>query len=287
MGVYMPEFNANDTYQFRYFFPTEYLEPLEEPKVPPKEEHIVNKLEPFHSECRAFGRLKEVDRENLADRCYGYIFLDRDQEALLSTKFGPIDWNRREEHEKLPLRALVKDLIEEEIEFTRAQIPRMIRNFKALYSYSIYAFDMKEDNCRNGTLIDLSSAETLPHLTMNFAAGIYSEEYIRELILDSANCFDDIIRRWNNSHWNWPRRYPNNDKKKKKIWHRLLYSARYTKYLRKRPRKCTSQFLEDFWKATQRPDEAWAQSVKPSSKTTGEKNDCQKQPKSSFAIEGN
>jgi hypothetical protein len=110
MRDYMLEFNANDIHQFRYFFPTEYWELLEEPKGPPKEEDIVNKPEPFHSECRAFGRLKEVDRENLAVRCYEYIFLDQDQEALLSTKFGALDWNRREEHEKLPLRALVKDL---------------------------------------------------------------------------------------------------------------------------------------------------------------------------------
>jgi hypothetical protein len=46
---------------------------------------IINQLEPFHYECRAFARLKERGCEYAAVRCYGYILLGQRRETLLKT----------------------------------------------------------------------------------------------------------------------------------------------------------------------------------------------------------
>lgn len=43
--------------------------------------------EPFNSECRAFGRLKETGHEELALPCYGYVLLDEKHERKLQDKF--------------------------------------------------------------------------------------------------------------------------------------------------------------------------------------------------------
>jgi hypothetical protein len=130
----------------------------------------------------------------------------------------------------------------------------MMLHFKLLYRSAICPWDTKEENYRNGILVDPSSADTLPHFTMNLASGVYSERLIRESILESVKGFDDMIRRWNDSG-------------RKRICDHILNNDNDTEHLRTRPRNHTNQFLEDFWKAAQRPDDAWVQSLKLSSKT--------------------
>ena len=43
--------------------------------------------EPFSAECRAFGRLHETGREDLAIKCYGYVLLDEAHEKALKERF--------------------------------------------------------------------------------------------------------------------------------------------------------------------------------------------------------
>lgn len=40
-----------------------------------------NYMDPFNCEYRAFGRLQEADREELALKCFGYLLLDEEHGA--------------------------------------------------------------------------------------------------------------------------------------------------------------------------------------------------------------
>ncbi|KAK8045118.1 kinetochore sim4 complex subunit FTA2 domain-containing protein [Apiospora rasikravindrae] len=64
----------------------------------------------FSRECRAYGRLKECDREDLSIKCHGYIQLDDTHEKELAEKCV-YDWNRVDEP-KEPIMAIVKEYIE-------------------------------------------------------------------------------------------------------------------------------------------------------------------------------
>jgi hypothetical protein len=53
---------------------------------------VLNYRDPFNCD-RAYGRLKEVGREDLAVRCYGYLMINKELEAQL-TLLSYHDWNR-------------------------------------------------------------------------------------------------------------------------------------------------------------------------------------------------
>ena len=84
----------------------------------PMKEHLIKDnivryhLDPFFAECRAFGRLVDEKKDyKLAVRCYGYAFLPGTVERRIARQFGMRDWNRAQEDEGSPLRAIVKDYI--------------------------------------------------------------------------------------------------------------------------------------------------------------------------------
>ncbi|KAK8084819.1 hypothetical protein PG997_006090 [Apiospora hydei] len=64
----------------------------------------------FSRESRAYGRLKECNREDLSVKCYGYIQLDGTNEKELAEK-GVYDWSRWD-GPKEPVMAIVKEYIE-------------------------------------------------------------------------------------------------------------------------------------------------------------------------------
>ncbi|KAK7942993.1 uncharacterized protein PG986_012106 [Apiospora aurea] len=64
----------------------------------------------FSRESRAYGRLKECNREDLSVKCYGYIQLDGTHEKELAEK-GVYDWSRWD-GPKEPVMAIVKEYIE-------------------------------------------------------------------------------------------------------------------------------------------------------------------------------
>ncbi|GAW13635.1 hypothetical protein ANO14919_030220 [Xylariales sp. No.14919] len=149
------------------FVPLEVIRPF----VPTKQ-HLIDdivvreQIDPFFAECRAFGRLAEDGKDDeLAIRCYGYVFLSEEVERRIADEFGIRDWNRLTEHNKEPLRALVKDYIPY-ISFDRPKShARMRENLKQLNKMGIYHMDIRKENYLGGRLFDFSTAITTPHLS--------------------------------------------------------------------------------------------------------------------------
>lgn len=56
----------------------------------------INYLDPFHCECRVYGRLKQEGREDLAVRAYGYVLLTQAQERQVTMALGEedVDWEK-------------------------------------------------------------------------------------------------------------------------------------------------------------------------------------------------
>ncbi|KAK8069531.1 kinetochore Sim4 complex subunit FTA2-domain-containing protein [Apiospora phragmitis] len=74
-------------------------------------EHDINaEKSQFSRESRAYGRLKECDREDLSIMCHGYMQLDETHEKELAKK-GTYDWNRRDDEQE-PIMAIVKEYID-------------------------------------------------------------------------------------------------------------------------------------------------------------------------------
>ena len=73
-------------------------------------------MHPFNCESRAYARLKEVGKENVAVPCYGYIVLSEEQrEDLRQKDLGhdwEMDWGFYGKYKERPFRALVKQFLE-------------------------------------------------------------------------------------------------------------------------------------------------------------------------------
>src|SRR5438034_4780380 len=122
-------------------------------------------LDPFHAECRAFGRIKNQGRNGeIAVRCYGFTLVPVSYEYLLKRKFGISNWNRQAEHQGQPLRGIVKDSISETAPFQTNMIRKMKHDILELNKMGIYVKDVRPENYRNGVLLDFSVAWTRPHI---------------------------------------------------------------------------------------------------------------------------
>lgn len=82
-------------------------------------------MDPFYNECRAYGRLNVANQNGkIAVQCHGYLTIPAAMEVELEKRFNIVIWDRpSEEYDKpvfkrQPFRALVKDLIREEENFT-------------------------------------------------------------------------------------------------------------------------------------------------------------------------
>ncbi|KAL2192230.1 kinetochore Sim4 complex subunit FTA2-domain-containing protein [Corynascus similis CBS 632.67] len=138
----------------------------------------VDYFDPFNCECRAYGRLKEEKREDLAVRALGYLLLTPQQEIDLARRVGArstpppsantaaLDgdnfWKRHEQHRELPVRAIVKDLVASK-DPNPAQAPRMWADLQALHSLGIFVNDTHGGNYLNGKLVDFSRSWTMYH----------------------------------------------------------------------------------------------------------------------------
>jgi hypothetical protein len=132
-----------------------------------KEEWVEGQIDPFHAECRAFGRIQDKGRNgDIAVRCYGFTFVSADHEEFLAREFGVSDWNRQSEHQGKPFRAIVKDLVPDTVSFTAKMRQKMKSDLKALNGMNIYVMDIRRENYKGGYLLDFSAAWTKPHVMM-------------------------------------------------------------------------------------------------------------------------
>ncbi len=162
---------------------------------------VLNHNDPFHCECRAYGRLKEVAREDLAGRCYGYLMLDRATERQLAIR-GFEDWSRCDIL-KHPLRCIVKELLPEAIKmpaFTFESLPQMRKDLQDLHAYGVVVWDLHSGNYLDRRIVDFSQAKTVPHFELSWNANLFSRKWAIDCCARDYAGFDGVIAEWNEDH---------------------------------------------------------------------------------------
>ncbi|KAL8762104.1 MAG: hypothetical protein Q9184_001849 [Pyrenodesmia sp. 2 TL-2023] len=132
--------------------------------------------DPFYNECRAYGRLDESHMNGkIAVRAYGYTTIPATEVHRLGKDFQVNSWEEdAEEHEynELPLerglfRAIVKDLIRDDVRWTHKIVKRMKRDLLRMREQGIYPMDIQSRNYKGGLLLDFGSAMTSPHYRLD------------------------------------------------------------------------------------------------------------------------
>lgn len=200
--------------------------------------------EPFNCECRAFGRLRETGREDLAVRCFGYVLLDEEHEQALHTRFPGIEFNGDIEDpggadqrarflgrdgRRPPLRGILKHFgrpykdDEEDEPKTKQQLlqPKVIRKMLvvigSLHRLGILRIDVAVRQLVDDRFSDFSTAITTPHfvttpelnprLTPWMRAAMELETFT--LARGDYTDFDHMVSLWNMEHFRvYDRDYP-------------------------------------------------------------------------------
>ena len=161
--------------------------------------------DPFFAECRAYGRIQEIQERkqakakqkkiaDIAVPCYGFMILSSaTYEEMLHTRFKITDWNRPEPDlqipmkRRAPLRAIVKKLVENQEAIIKPG--KMLRDLKALRQDGVYQRDVFVRNYLGGLLVDFSIAWTAPHWCLEVLGSANLE--IRKD--QELNDFDEMI----------------------------------------------------------------------------------------------
>lgn len=127
-------------------------------------------MDPFDSECRAYGRLVEANVNGMvAVGCHGHLTLPAEIEDQLRRDFNVDNWDRLDEEysrpisKREPFRAIVKDLVTEDVSFTPKIAKKMLRDLKRIRKFGVYPMDVRARNYKGGLLVDFSIAMTEPH----------------------------------------------------------------------------------------------------------------------------
>ncbi|EEU45639.1 uncharacterized protein NECHADRAFT_93838 [Fusarium vanettenii 77-13-4] len=194
-------------YAIKFFTETEMSEPeysaSDYPTIPrEKAAEFESHFTPFYQECRAYGRLKEVNCEYLAVKVYGYVSLKVDQ-AL----------ERKMRNALLKLYRIVKDWVEPARYWRETDIPshridsilsvshfpRMLEDLHEIHRCGIVIRDMSISQYVNGVLVDFSMAWTMPHPFGPGGLGLEPTWKFQSLAAWDLYCFQTkVIDVWNN-----------------------------------------------------------------------------------------
>ncbi|KAM0494669.1 hypothetical protein ACHAP8_008539 [Fusarium lateritium] len=199
---------------------TQNLDPAkDDPQPQAVMDALKDQTTPFFNECRVYGRLKELDREDLAIRAHGYLrvhltnrFLQEWETAI--RLFHPNSAAGRKrcelstllEHDDMsnPVYAIVKDWVQDHrtpgtpltnpVKARQIKhIPKMLRDVHNLHKCGIVIRDLKEQQYYEGQLGDFSHAWTVPHLLAP-GNGIRPDWAWRSMAAWDLHCFQrDII----------------------------------------------------------------------------------------------
>lgn len=137
--------------------------------------------DPFFAECRAYGRIEEARAKEkrvrkVAARCYGFLVLAaRDEERLRKDGFDlwpdnlPPGHEYRTMAEGSPVRALVKEYVEDDQDPDLRAMNWMLKDIRFLNRNKCLNRDIKRDNYRDGLLVDFGCAWTEPHCLFRLA----------------------------------------------------------------------------------------------------------------------
>lgn len=155
------------------------MRPLQTPQ------QYVDYFDPFNAECRAYGRLGQEGRQDLAVRAFGYLLLTPTQEAEITQRIveeewqsgsdsdGETDglghkmWSRCKRDKGQPIRAIVKQLVEGDLGFEQRHIGQMWQDFQGFQSLGILVRDIHLHNYIGGKLVDFGRAWTMFHPCLN------------------------------------------------------------------------------------------------------------------------
>ncbi len=169
---------------------------LDEEKEAATPELVRAHRDPFYNECRAYGRINEAGLNGkVAVHCFGFLILPAAKEAYFEQKFDITSWDRPDdEYEKpvarrTPFRAIVKNLVETDVEFTKKDLCSMLRHLKMLAEQGVWPIDILARNYRAGLLLDFSAAVTEPHFFFETRLPKQVESEKREGFLS----FDEMV----------------------------------------------------------------------------------------------
>jgi len=153
-------------------------------------------MDPFFNECRAYGRLIEKNvNGKVAVRCHGYLMVPADREDELKERFGVTTWDRSDEEDlkpasrKEPFRAIVKDLVTEDVSLTAKTAKRMLLDLRRMRKFEVYNMDIQARNYKGGRLVDFSVAMTTPHYLFIIKPAWRKEDYQ----YDDLRSFDHML----------------------------------------------------------------------------------------------
>lgn len=171
------------TLQFKFFKPSTQrfvLGPIRSRSV--SDDELAFHTDPFFAECRAYGRIdearaKEKRVRKVAARCFGFLVLGvRDEEHLKKNGFDlwpktlPPDDEYRILAEGSPVRALVKEYLEDDHDPDLRALNWMLKDIHFLNRNKCLNRDIKRDNYRDGLLVDFGCAWTEPHCLISLAS---------------------------------------------------------------------------------------------------------------------
>ncbi len=168
--------------------------------------------DPFFAECRAFARLKEAGREDLATKCHGHLTLTEDECLALRDE---IDWigSVPAELAHRPLRALVKAVApgEPEPPFEPRMVKGMLRRVRQINALGISITDVHREQFHAGVLLDLSRARTAPHWQFDLTGRYWSVAQTHLLAAIDFIRFDQMVEEYGTTYGRpiWDRFYPN------------------------------------------------------------------------------
>ncbi|KAH6850897.1 kinetochore Sim4 complex subunit FTA2-domain-containing protein [Chaetomium sp. MPI-CAGE-AT-0009] len=169
-------------------------------------------FDPFNCECRVYGRLKQEDREDLAVRAHGYLFLTPEQAAEVEERTsmpkypeeneqdGVDFWGRDTELRHLPVRAIVKELVSPQDPFTPEAVPQIWDDLEDLHKLGILVRDINTFNYMGGKIIDFSRAWTTPH---PFPAAMGDYTIKRTLKMEPLGLQKAFIEWGLSRNWDW------------------------------------------------------------------------------------
>ncbi|KAM0368037.1 hypothetical protein ACHAO7_005540 [Fusarium culmorum] len=164
---------------------------VDDPQLQAVMDALVDQVTSFFSECRVYGRLKELDREDLAIKAHGYLRLyltpkfQKQWNDAIAVYF-PNDRAAQQSHEAdailehydlaQPAYAIVKDWVKDHRspdgnplpnpvkKRLIKQIPKMLHDLHQLHKCGIVIRDLKEQQYYEGKIGDFSHAWTIPHI---------------------------------------------------------------------------------------------------------------------------
>lgn len=99
----------------------------------------------FFNKCRTYERLiKKNINEIVAIRCFDYLIILANKENKLRERFGVTSWNRSNEEylestsRKQSFRAIVKDLIIEDVSFTARIAKKILLDLRRMRNFEVY-----------------------------------------------------------------------------------------------------------------------------------------------------